>query len=159
LIEIAAAESRLPIPASRIVLGLNCGGSDSFSGITANPALGRCSDWLAELGGTPVLAETTGNLRRGAPLVQRARNRQVAENCSPRFANTSDTWRVSAAASTTTPAPETRPAASPTSSRNRSARRPRAGSSPLIEVYDYAERIHNSRLRIHEHSRLRSRSR
>ena len=35
-----AAEKRMAIPASKIVLGLNCGGSDSFSGITANPALG-----------------------------------------------------------------------------------------------------------------------
>ena len=41
------------------MLGLNCGGSDSFSGITANPALGYCSDLLAEMGGTAVLAETT----------------------------------------------------------------------------------------------------
>ncbi len=42
-IEQAAAEQRTPAPASKIVLGLNCGGSDSFSGITANPALGFCS--------------------------------------------------------------------------------------------------------------------
>jgi len=39
----AAAEKRTETPASKIVLGLNCGGSDSFSGITANPALGYCS--------------------------------------------------------------------------------------------------------------------
>ena len=41
------------------MLGLNCGGSDSFSGITANPALGVCSDMLAAIGATAVLAETT----------------------------------------------------------------------------------------------------
>src|SRR5207245_1026895 len=50
MIERAAEEKRVPIPASKIVLGLNCGGSDSFSGITANPALGVCSDMLAEIG-------------------------------------------------------------------------------------------------------------
>jgi len=54
----ASAEARVLCPASKIVLGLNCGGSDSFSGITANPALGYCSDLLAEMGGTSVLAET-----------------------------------------------------------------------------------------------------
>ena len=45
-------------PVSRIVLGLNCGGSDAFSGITANPALGRASDLLIAAGGAAVLAET-----------------------------------------------------------------------------------------------------
>ena len=78
-IERAAAEKRAEAPARRIVLGLNCGGSDSFSGITANPALGCCSDLLAELGGTPVLAETPEIFGAEHLLVKRARNRQVAE--------------------------------------------------------------------------------
>ncbi len=59
MIERAAAERRTACPASKIVLGLNCGGSDAFSGITANPALGVCSDLLAEIGAAAVLAETT----------------------------------------------------------------------------------------------------
>ncbi len=74
-----AAETRVSIPASKIVLGLNCGGSDSFSGITANPALGWASDRLAELGGAAVLAETTECFGAEHLLVERARNRQVAE--------------------------------------------------------------------------------
>ncbi len=45
-------------PASKLILGLNCGGSDAFSGITANPALGRATDLLIAAGGTAVLAET-----------------------------------------------------------------------------------------------------
>ena len=56
LLDQAAAETRVEVPASKIVLGLNCGGSDSFSGITANPALGVCSDMLAAIGGAAVLA-------------------------------------------------------------------------------------------------------
>ena len=57
------------------MLGLNCGGSDSFSGITANPALGYCSDLLAEIGGTAVLAETPEIFGAEHLLVRRARNR------------------------------------------------------------------------------------
>ncbi len=45
-------------PVEHILLGLNCGGSDAFSGITANPALGYASDLLVAAGGTVVLAET-----------------------------------------------------------------------------------------------------
>jgi altronate hydrolase len=79
LMEQAAAERRTEVPASKIILGLNCGGSDSFSGITANPALGYTSDLLAELGATAVLAETTEIFGAEHLLVERARNREVAE--------------------------------------------------------------------------------
>jgi altronate hydrolase len=79
LMDEASAEERQEVPASKIVLGLNCGGSDSFSGITANPALGYTSDMLAEIGATAVLAETTEIFGAEHLLVQRARNRAVAE--------------------------------------------------------------------------------
>ena len=79
LIEQAAPEKRAPVPASKIVLGLNCGGSDSFSGITANPALGVCSDLLAQAGAAAVLAETTEIFGAEHLLVRRARNREIAE--------------------------------------------------------------------------------
>ncbi len=56
---IAAANDlrREPCPLSELVLGLKCGGSDGFSGISANPALGHCSDLLCALGGSGVLCE------------------------------------------------------------------------------------------------------
>jgi altronate dehydratase len=79
LVERAAAEKRVEVPASKIALALQCGGSDSFSGITANPALGVCSDMLAELGGSPLLAETPEIFGAEHLLVKRARNSAVAE--------------------------------------------------------------------------------
>jgi altronate hydrolase len=79
MIEEAAGERRIEAPASKLVLGLNCGGSDSFSGITANPALGICSDLLAEAGGTAVLAETPEIFGAEHLLVRRAASREVAE--------------------------------------------------------------------------------
>ncbi|HIG05163.1 MAG TPA: altronate dehydratase [Planctomycetes bacterium] len=48
---------RKPLPASEIVLGLECGGSDGFSGLSANPALGRAADWVVRSGGTVILSE------------------------------------------------------------------------------------------------------
>lgn len=79
MMERASAEQRVESPARNIILGLNCGGSDSFSGITANPALGWCSDRLAEMAATTVLAETPENFGAEHLLVKRARNREVAE--------------------------------------------------------------------------------
>jgi altronate hydrolase len=71
---------RRPAPASKLVLGLQCGGSDSFSGITSNPALGHCCDLLGRLGGSAVLAETPEIIGAEHLLVRRARSRGVAEN-------------------------------------------------------------------------------
>jgi altronate hydrolase len=75
----AAAETRVEVPVSKLVVGLNCGGSDSFSGMTANPALGFCSDLLAAVGATAVLAETPEIVGAEHLLVRRARSRVVAE--------------------------------------------------------------------------------
>jgi altronate hydrolase len=58
LVEKAHNCRRSELPASEILLGLNCGGSDAYSGISANPALGHASDLLVKCGGTTVLPET-----------------------------------------------------------------------------------------------------
>ena len=50
--------ARQPIPASELILALQCGGSDGYSGISANPALGAAVDLLVRHGGTAVLSET-----------------------------------------------------------------------------------------------------
>jgi len=77
-IDRAATERRTEVPASHLALGLNCGGSDSFSGITANPALGFCCDLIVDCGGTVVLAETTEIFGAEHLLMRRARNARVA---------------------------------------------------------------------------------
>lgn len=55
--EAAKNDAREDIPVSELKVGLKCGGSDGFSGITANPLLGRFSDWIVAQGGTTVLTE------------------------------------------------------------------------------------------------------
>ena len=73
------AEERVDAPWSAIVLGLECGGSDALSGITANPALGVASDRLVELGATSVLGETTEILGAEHLLAARAKDPKVGE--------------------------------------------------------------------------------
>jgi altronate hydrolase len=70
---------REPIPIAEIVLGLNCGGSDGNSGITANPALGYCTDLLVAHGATSVLAETPECVGGEHILTRRAASPEVAE--------------------------------------------------------------------------------
>jgi altronate hydrolase len=70
---------RETLPASELVLALQCGGSDGYSGITANPALGVAADILVRNGGTAILSETPEIYGAEHLLTRRARNREVGE--------------------------------------------------------------------------------
>ncbi len=73
------ARCRETVPASELVVGVQCGGSDSFSGVTANPAVGFATDLLVRAGATVMFSETT-EVRDGiAQLTSRASTPQVAE--------------------------------------------------------------------------------
>ena len=76
---------RVPIPASEIILGTNCGGSDGNSGVTCNPALGVASDMLVAAGGTTVLAETTEIYGAEHLLTRRAVTPAVADKLIERI--------------------------------------------------------------------------
>jgi altronate hydrolase len=70
-------DSREEIPLSELKVGLKCGGSDGFSGITANPLLGAFSDYLIACGGSAVLTEVPEMFGAETILMERAENRQV----------------------------------------------------------------------------------
>jgi len=80
------AARRTPRPASDLVVATNCGGSDGYSGITANPALGWAMDEIVRYGGTALLAETTEVYGAEQLLVRRARNEVVARKLLERIA-------------------------------------------------------------------------
>ena len=76
----ASAFRREPIPASELVLGMKCGGSDGFSGITANPLVGRVAERLAGWGGTAVLTEVPEMFGAEAPLFSRCDSRATFDD-------------------------------------------------------------------------------
>ena len=139
--EKVAAEKRTEVPASKIVLGLNCGGSDSFSGITANPALGVCSDMLAEIGGTAVLAETTEIFGAEHLLVRRARNRQVAEKLLGMVRGYKEYLNRFGGSFDDNPSPGNKEGGLSNILEKSLGAVAKAGSSPMMDVVDYAERI------------------
>ncbi|OZI66829.1 UxaA family hydrolase [Bordetella genomosp. 11] len=92
---IAAIQAMLPaanecrrteVPASHLKIGLECGGSDGFSGITANPALGAAMDILVRHGGTAILSETPEIHGVEYLLTRRAASREVGEKLLARLA-------------------------------------------------------------------------
>ena len=81
--------TRSVVPASELTLALECGGSDGYSGITANPALGAATDLLVASGGTAILSETAEIYGAEHLLTRRARTREVAEKLLERI----EWWR------------------------------------------------------------------
>lgn len=141
MMERAAAEKRVPVPASKIVLGLNCGGSDSFSGITSNPALGVCSDRLAGIGATAVLAETTEIFGAEHLLVKRAKNRQVAEKLLSFVEGYKNYLRRFGGSFDNNPSPGNKEGGLTNILEKSLGAVAKAGTSPLTDVVDYAERV------------------
>ncbi|MEO9227607.1 MAG: altronate dehydratase family protein [Devosia sp.] len=79
LVEHAGLSKRQRLPVSEIAVGLQCGGSDSFSGISANPALGAAVDRLVACGGTAILSETPEIYGAENLLLERAVSREVGD--------------------------------------------------------------------------------
>lgn len=77
--ESAKGDCRRPLPASKLCVGLKCGGSDGFSGITANPLVGLFSDWLVGQGGSSILTEVPEMFGAEQILMNRCINREVFE--------------------------------------------------------------------------------
>ncbi len=85
---------RTRVSASYLMIGLQCGGSDGFSSITANPALGAAMDILTQHGGTAILSETPEIYGVEHTLTRRARNREVGEKLIERIRWWKDVYTV-----------------------------------------------------------------
>ncbi|WP_027455406.1 UxaA family hydrolase [Xylanibacter brevis] len=79
LYQIASQDRREEVPISKLRVGLKCGGSDGFSGITANPLVGEFSDWLVAQGGTSVLTEVPEMFGAETILMNRCKTPELFE--------------------------------------------------------------------------------
>jgi altronate hydrolase len=140
-IDRAAAERRTEQPASAITLGLNCGGSDSFSGITANPALGYCCDLLVDQGAAVVLAETTEIFGAEHLLLRRARNKQVAAKLIACVDGYKAYLRQFGGSFNDNPSPGNKEGGLTNILEKSLGAVAKAGTTPLEDVFEYAERI------------------
>lgn len=140
-IERATAERRTEVAASALNLGLNCGGSDSFSGITANPALGYCCDLIVDQGGTVVLAETTEIFGAEHLLVRRARSQEVARKLLDQVDQYKKYLRQFGGSFNDNPSPGNKEGGLTNILEKSLGAVAKAGTTPLEQVVDYAERV------------------
>jgi altronate hydrolase len=132
---------REPVPASGLSVALQCGGSDGWSGVTANPALGLACDEVVRQGGSVVLAETPEVYGAEHLLTRRAVSREVGE----KLVNKIKWWEKHAAQHgveiNNNPSSGNKAGGLTTIYEKSLGAVAKAGNTPLTAVYDYAEQI------------------
>ncbi|MFY0651743.1 MAG: altronate dehydratase [Cyclobacteriaceae bacterium] len=132
---------RKPAPISKLVMGLECGGSDGFSGISANPSLGYASDLLAACGGSPVLSEFPELNGVEQELINRCVNSEDAE----RFASIMTVYNNKAEALGSgfknNPSPGNIKDGLITDAIKSAGAAKKGGTSPVTDVLDYTEQV------------------
>ncbi|MFL5342619.1 MAG: UxaA family hydrolase [Gemmataceae bacterium] len=132
---------RTRLPASRLVLGTNCGGSDGNSGVTANPALGVASDLLVAQGGTTILAETPEIYGAEHLLTRRAVSRAVGEKLVERIKWWEWYAGVFGAEINNNPSPGNKEGGLTTIYEKSLGAIAKGGSTALVDVVRYAEPV------------------
>jgi len=133
--------TRQPVSASHLTVGLQCGGSDGYSGITANPALGAAVDLLVRHGGTAILSETPEIYGAEHLLTRRAVSREIGEKLIQRL----DWWEEYCARNhaelNNNPSAGNKAGGLTTILEKSLGAVAKAGTTNLVEVYEYAEPV------------------
>ncbi len=141
MLPVANTARRETVPASELVLALQCGGSDGYSGVTANPALGNAVDRLVQNGGTAVLSETPEIYGAEHLLTRRAESRAIGEKLLERI----DWWKDYAARNggemNNNPTPGNKEGGLTTILEKSLGAAAKGGTTTLRGVYKYAEPI------------------
>src|SRR5438046_4317894 len=137
----ANAVAREPVPASNIVVGLQCGGSDGYSGITANPALGAAVDLLVKHGGTAILSETPEIYGAEHLLTRRAHSREVGQRIVDRIHWWEEYTARNKGEMNNNPSPGNKTGGLTTILEKSLGAVAKGGTSNLVAVYEYAEPV------------------
>ncbi len=132
---------RQPLPASHLLVGLECGGSDAYSGITANPALGFAADRVVQEGGTAILSETTEIYGAEHLLTRRAASPAVAQKLIDLIRWWEDYTRKNGAMINNNPTPGNKAGGLTTILEKSLGAVAKGGTTRLVEVYRYAEPV------------------
>ena len=132
---------RTRLPASKIVLGTNCGGSDGNSGVTANPALGVASDLLVAQGGASIIGETPEIYGAEHLLTRRAVSRQVGEKLVERIKWWEWYTSIFGAQINNNPSPGNKEGGLTTIYEKSLGAIAKGGSTALVDVVGYAEPV------------------
>jgi altronate hydrolase len=137
----AAEARRRPVSVGEISLALQCGGSDGYSGITANPALGHCADLLVRNGGTAILSETPEIYGAEHLLTRRAVSREVADKLIERIHWWEEYCERNGGEMNNNPSPGNKAGGLTTILEKSLGAAAKGGTTNLVGVYKYADPI------------------
>jgi altronate hydrolase len=132
---------REPVPASHLMVGLQCGGSDGYSGITANPALGAAVDLLVRHGGTAILSETPEIYGAEHLLTRRAVSREVGERLISRIRWWEEYTARERGEMNNNPSPGNKAGGLTTILEKSLGAVAKGGTTNLVDVYEYAQPV------------------
>jgi altronate hydrolase len=132
---------RESVPAKHLTLGLQCGGSDGYSGITANPALGAAVDLLVRHGGTAILSETPEIYGAEHLLTRRAVNRKVGEKLVERMKWWEEHTAKLGGEMNNNPSPGNKAGGLTTVLEKSLGGATKGGTTGMMAVYEYAQRV------------------
>jgi altronate hydrolase len=141
MLPLANEATRTPCPVSELMVALQCGGSDAWSGVTANPALGHACDLLAAQGGTGVLAETPEVYGAEHLLTRRAIDQTTGERLLGLIQWWEDYTRRNKGSMDNNPSPGNKLGGLTTILEKSLGAAAKGGTSPLAGVYKYAEPV------------------
>ena len=141
MLPMANQARRTPCSAEHITIGLQCGGSDGYSGISANPALGAAVDLLVAHGGTAILSETPEIYGAEHLLTRRAVSAEVAQKLIARIAWWENYTAINNGEMNNNPSPGNKAGGLTTVLEKSLGGITKAGTSNLQEVYGYAEPV------------------
>ncbi len=130
---------RTSVPLSSLCLGLKCGGSDGFSGLSANPAIGHTSDLLAELGGKTILSEFPELCGVEQELINRSKRKEVAERFIQLMKNYGARAKAVGSGFEMNPSPGNMRDGLLTDAMKSAGAAKKGGNSPVAAVLDYPE--------------------
>ncbi|WP_350341585.1 UxaA family hydrolase [Desulfoferula mesophila] len=141
MLQAADQARRQTLPASHLMLGLECGGSDAYSGLTANPALGAAADLLVAHGGTAILSETPEIYGAEHLLTRRAVSREVGDKLAARIKWWEGYTALHGASLDNNPSPGNKAGGLTTILEKSLGAVAKGGTSNLVEVYEYARPV------------------
>ena len=139
--EAMKADKRVPVPMSRLKVGFKCGGSDGFSGITANPLVGRFCDELTAMGGTAILTEVPEMFGAEQMLMNRAVSRKVYEEVVALINNFKDYFTSHGQVVYENPSPGNKAGGISTLEDKSLGCVQKGGRAPVNAVVKYADRV------------------
>ena len=145
---VASDDKREKVPVSKLKIGLKCGGSDGFSGITANAVVGKVTDKICAMGGTAVLTEVPEMFGAETVLFERCINKEVFEKSVDLINNFKQYFKNHGEPVSENPSPGNKDGGITTLEEKSLGCVQKGGTAPVVDVLDYGETLTKSGLNL-----------